>query len=123
MSFSDRFCGLVISNSVFRDLCFATPGIVNADPGVLFDAGDLGFDPAVQPDGDRPAHTPLLRAADIAYDQNPESALTTIRPLAPARRVRPIVSFAKWTTPRCDPPSRRRAPTTSPVSAPNANRG
>ena len=64
-----------------------------------------------------------LRATSIAYDQNPESARTLIRPLAPARRTRPIVSAAKWTTPRCDPPSRRRAPTTSPVSAPNANSG
>ena len=63
------------------------------------------------------------RAANMAKDQNPESARTLTGPLAPARRTRRIVSPTKWTTPRCDDPSRRRAPTTSPVSARNANSG
>ena len=44
------------------DLCFATPGIVDTDPGFLFDTGDPGFDPAVQPGRDRPAHTPLVES-------------------------------------------------------------
>ena len=61
----------------------------------------------------------------VSLDQNPESTLSTISPVAPARRHRATSSSTKRLAPRAvlADPLRMRACSTSPVSARVASSG
>ena len=119
---SDRFCGR-INHTLFPRLVLRRRRRIvdKRDPGFLFDAGVLGFDPAIQLGRLRPDHTLKVESWSITVRLNTRrQARTLILPLAPDRRTRPIVSLAKWTTPRWDPTTRRRA-ASSPCRPGNAN--